>query len=79
MLTNPQDTIMTFAKILTSPKQNKIKEQKTNYNNKKTVTLPNRFDIFTIIYQINPLSSNPTKWSNTLKTIAIAGELFECV
>ena len=31
---------------------------------------------------INPLSANPTKWSNTLKTfrqLATADELFECV
>ena len=28
-------------------------------------------------FWLNPLSANPTKWSNTLKPIA--DELFECV
>ena len=27
----------------------------------------------------NPVSANPTKWSNTLSSSAFAGELFECV
>ena len=29
--------------------------------------------------QNNPLSPNPTKWSNTLNSSAVADELFECV
>ena len=33
--------------------------------------------------KVNPLSANPTKWSNTLKqfigNLQIADELFECV
>ena len=29
--------------------------------------------------QVKPLSANPTKWSNTLKSAALADELFECV
>ena len=29
--------------------------------------------------QVKPLSANPTKWSNTLKSSALADELFECV
>ena len=34
-------------------------------------------------YMINPLSADPTKWSNTLKQfvgkLQIADEVFECV
>ena len=32
-------------------------------------------------YYFNPLSANPTKWSNTLKQVAgkFADELFACV
>ena len=33
-----------------------------------------------IIFDINPLSANPKKWSNTLKnSSAVADELFECI
>ena len=32
-----------------------------------------------ITFEINPLSANPTKWSNTLNSLAAAEKLFECV
>ena len=56
--------------------------------NSKFATIPSHFDLFKIIffendvsssycatyaYNVNPLSANPQKWSNTLK------KLFECV
>ena len=31
------------------------------------------------LLNINPLSANPIKWSNTLNLSAFADELFECV
>ena len=40
-------------------------------------------DFLVKILLVNPLSANPTKWSNTLKQLrmkqALADELFECV
>ena len=33
----------------------------------------------TFMFVINPLSANPTKWSNTYRQFAFADELFECV
>ena len=44
---------------------------------KSAISLPKKF-----LYKIdlNPLSANPTKWSNTLNnSSAVADELFECV
>ena len=32
-----------------------------------------------ITFEINPLSANPIKWSNTLNSLAVAEKLFECV
>ena len=32
-----------------------------------------------ITFEINPLSANPIKWSNTLNSSAVAEKLLECV
>ena len=43
-------------------------------NNKDTRTTP-----MGPVFSFNHLSANPTKWSNTINSSAVADELFECV
>ena len=51
---------------------------RTKFCSKSTKTATKKFNAI-LNKQFNPLSGNPTKWSNTIKKFARANELFECV
>ena len=45
---------------------------------KKTIFIFSQYLVLSV--RVNPLSANPTKWSNTLNnSSAVADELFECI